>query len=260
MLSDMTAPATSLSPGKSPGWTDSIQPSSRQDRRKVADFSFREHAPHFDAHIGASIPSYDRLLKQCVMLSHRFVQNGTRVVDIGCSTGALISSVRDAVRDCRRDVEHVGIDVETGFKVHWRRHRAKDLRFFDRDARDYRFENVSLATSLFTIQFLPERHKVPTLQRIFDGLVDGGALIIAEKVLASTSRLQDCLTFPYYDYKLDQFSEKQILDKERQLRGKMTSWTRSELEANLTRVGFFEMEHIWCSFPFVAILAIKHPY
>ena len=41
-------------------------------------------------------------------------------------------------------------------------------------------------------------------------------MIIAEKVFASTARLQDALTFPYYDFKLvNGFTAQDILDKER---------------------------------------------
>jgi tRNA (cmo5U34)-methyltransferase len=82
--------------------------------------------------------------------------------------------------------------------------------------------------------------------------------MIAEKVLASSARLQDALTFPYYDYKLERgFSAAEILDKERNLRGQMTLWTASELGQALRCAGFREIEPMWACFPFVGLLAIK---
>ncbi len=99
---------------------------------------------------------------------------------------------------------------------------------------------------------------MPLLQRIYDGLVEGGALIIAEKTLADTARLQDALAFPYYDIKLEQgFSEKELLDKERSLRGLMNLWTEAELKQALRQVGFREIEPIWRNFAFIGILALK---
>jgi tRNA (cmo5U34)-methyltransferase len=100
--------------------------------------------------------------------------------------------------------------------------------------------------------------KLPLLSRIYAGLVEGGALIIAEKTLAETARLQDALTFPYYDYKLERgFTSEHILDKERSLRGQMTLWTEAELKAALSHVGFCEVEPIWRNLMFVGLLALK---
>jgi hypothetical protein len=60
--------------------------------------------------------------------------------------------------------------------------------------------------------------------------VPGGALMIAEKILATTARFQDALTFPDYDFKQEQgFSAAEILEKERQLRGQMTLGTAKEI-------------------------------
>ena len=80
-------------------------------------------------------------------------------------------------------------------------------------------------------------------------MVEGGALIIAEKTLAVSARQQDALMGPYYDYKLEQgFSEKELLDKARSLRGQMTLWTEAELKRSLRQVGFQEIQPIWRNF------------
>jgi tRNA (cmo5U34)-methyltransferase len=224
------------------------------------DFSFAEHAPAFQSHIGSSIPAYkDGLLPACVSLSRRFAQPGTQVLDIGCSTGHLLASIRRENQVARPDIQYVGIDIEPSFSVHWNRLRAKNLHFEVADARIYQgVVDLSLAFSLFTIQFLRPVDKLPLLKRIYDGLVEGGALFIAEKTLAETARLQDAMTFPYYDYKLKQgFSPAEILDKERSLRGKMTLWTEAELKAALGQVGFREIASIWQNYMFVGFLALK---
>jgi tRNA (cmo5U34)-methyltransferase len=224
------------------------------------DFSFAELAPAFRSHIQLSIPAYkDGLLSTCASLSRRFVQPGTRVIDIGCSTGHLLASIRRANQAARPDIQYVGIDIEPGFSVHWNRLRARNLHFEVADARSYQgFSDLSLALSVFTLQFMRPVDKLPLLKRIYDGLVEGGALVIAEKTLAETARLQDALTFPYYDYKLKKgFSPAHILDKERSLRGKMTLWTEAELKTALSQVGFREIEPIWRSFMFVSFLALK---
>jgi tRNA (cmo5U34)-methyltransferase len=224
------------------------------------DFSFGEHAPTFDTHIRASIPGYkDVLLPMCVGLSSRFVQPNTRVIDVGCSTGHFLASIRRANSACRAGVEYIGIDCEPCFGQHWNRRRTRNMSFLACDARTYEgFDNVSLAISHFTIQFIRPVDKLPLLNRIHTGLVEGGALIIAEKTLAETPRFQEAATFDYYDYKRKKgFTPEQILDKERSLRGQMTLWTEGELKAALVQAGFREINPIWRNLMFVAMVARK---
>lgn len=224
----------------------------------VQDFDFGEHVVGFDDHIAKSIPNLCQFERDCEVLSKRFIQPRSRVVDIGCSTGRLLAGLRDYNEGLGRDVQYLGIDREPQFKQHWDIRAREDLRFEVADVQQFDgFEGGSLVLSMFTVQFLPERDKLGVLKRIRDGLLPGGALIIAEKILAKTGRIQDALAYPYYDKKLKYFSEKEILDKERRLRGQMTPWYEDELKRNLRRAGFKEVELMWANFPFAAMLALK---
>ena len=227
----------------------------RQENNK--EFSFRQHAMRFDNHIISSIPGYPDLLSTSVALSRRFIQHGTMVVDIGCTTGRALAAIRKA-NEARPSVRYVGLDLEPEFECHWRKLRTSNLTFEVCDVRSFaEFTDLSFACSLFTVQFLAPRDKVPLLKQVHAGLIEGGAMVIAEKTLASTARLQDALTFPYYDRKLTRFSAAEILDKERSLRGQMALWSEAELKDALLDIGFQEIEPIWANFPFVALLALK---
>jgi tRNA (cmo5U34)-methyltransferase len=223
------------------------------------DFSFARHAETFDGHISSSIPGYVDLMDLCVRLSGSFIQEGSTVIDIGCATGKLLVAIHEYNADRRKDVSYVGVDVEKQFQQHWRRYQRDSLRFEVRDARGLMTEKaISLAISIFTIQFMKPADKMPLLKRLYGSMADGGALLIAEKSLASSAWLQDALTFPYYDAKLrNGFRSKQILDKERSLRGQMTLWERTKLEENLQSAGFAEIQCVWGHFPFFCYLAVK---
>jgi tRNA (cmo5U34)-methyltransferase len=221
----------------------------------TSSFSFAKRSKNFGRHIEQSIPGYGSLIETSIRLSRRFVQDKTSVIDIGCSTGSLICQIETECYGSRSDVRYVGLDIEPHFRQHWTK---SEIDFRVADARTFDFNNTSLACSMFTLQFIRPPEKRDLLCRIHGGLVEGGALLIAEKILASTARLQDAMTFPYYDFKIEQgFRSKEILDKERSLRGQMTLWSRKELETELELAGFREIEAIWERFPFVALVALK---
>jgi tRNA (cmo5U34)-methyltransferase len=225
----------------------------------VHEFSFAAHAHGFDQHIRTSIRGYEDLRTDVVEYSCHFVKNGTRVIDVGCTTGTLLRSVRDAHQAARPSVDYLGIDVVPSFGEHWRDQGADNVRFMVRDARSHDFENSSLVIALFTLQFVPERDRVPLLRRIHDGLVEGGALIIAEKLLARSARFQDILTFTYYDFKLRSYEDKAILDKERELRGMMVCWEEARLMDALADAGFppGNVQPIWRNHLFAGWLVGK---
>jgi tRNA (cmo5U34)-methyltransferase len=223
------------------------------------NFSFGRVASTFRPHIEASIPGYKtRLIPDCVHQSVRFVQPGTNVYDVGCTDGRLLARVRRVNNKARPDVRYIGIDIEPEFSAYWDKHSGDNLRFELRNALNYEFENASAIFSLFTVQFIRPADKAALLKRFYDGLVDGGALFIAEKTLAETPRLQETLNTHYLDYKRGAgFSAEQILDKDRALHGQMTTWTEAELRDALRRAGFRELTPFWRGLFFVGYLALK---
>ena len=56
-------------------------------------FTFATREEGFDNHIDTSIRGYNDLWQDVVDISQYFVENGTSVVDIGCSTGKMLKSM-----------------------------------------------------------------------------------------------------------------------------------------------------------------------
>jgi SAM-dependent methyltransferase len=107
-------------------------------------FSFGKMAPSFRRHIEASIPGYKTgLIPDCVRQSERFVQPGTNVYDVGCTTGHLLARVRRVNNKARPGVRYVGIDIEPDFCSYWDKHGRRNLSFELHDARAYKFERAS---------------------------------------------------------------------------------------------------------------------
>ena len=189
----------------------------------MTDFTFAHREEGFDDHIEHSIRGYSHLLGDVVNLSRYFVEDGTNVVDIGCSTGKLTNLIMDTNTHAP-NANYVGVEIATGFTKDLEK-REKDIKSKypdcslefkkEYDIRDYEFDNCSLVTSLFTLQFMPLRDRRRLLQDISMGMCSGGALLLSEKTISDTSRIQDMMTFNYYDYKQKHYSTDDILEKEK---------------------------------------------
>ena len=179
-------------------------------------FSFTARARKFDQHINQSIRGYSFLRKVVVAMSRYFVEDGTNTIDIGCSQGTLRRNIREKNIQAP-NAGYYGIDINEAFKQHWR--DEYNLFFENHDINLWSgFENVSLVTSLFTFQFMPERRRLDLLRKIYDSLVEGGALMFSEKVFSKNQKIQNIMGFLYYNYRKESFTKKQILDKEEKLR------------------------------------------
>ena len=126
-----------------------------------------------------------------------------------------------------------------------------------RDVRDYIFEDCSLVSSIFTLQFLSRKDRQDVVNEIYRGLNEGGAFIFAEKIDCENGRIQDMMTFNYYDFKSKNFGYKDIMNKERQLRHMLKPYTYNKLEEMLDRAGFTQIQRFWQNHLFVGVIAIK---
>ena len=111
-------------------------------------------------------------------------------------------------------------------------------RFMNQDIRDFTFEDCTLITSLFTLQFMPPSCRKDVLKRIYNGLDQNGAFIFAEKTVSRDARIQEIMTFQFYDHKRKHFNGNDILEKEVELRHMLKPNTWRELHNLLMTAGF----------------------
>ena len=223
-------------------------------------FSFANYAEEFDRHIEQSIRGYGNLIADCVELSQYFIENNTLACDIGCSTGRTLAAIRARNQDRAPAATYIGLDIEPSFQRHWDQLAAANIRFLLRDVVTFEdFRDLSLATAIFTLQFLPHRRRLEVSRKIYEGLVPGGALVVAEKFYAKTPKIQDMLTSLYLNYKRQYFSDEEILDKEKSLRNIMKPGREDDLIQLLTGAGFKaeNIECFWRSHLFAAFVCIK---
>jgi tRNA (cmo5U34)-methyltransferase len=236
-----------------------------RDREAYKDFTFGHRKEGFDNHIEASIRHYTTLHQDVVNLSKYFVENDTRVVDIGCSTGKTVECMIHTNKETAPNAQYCGVEYAPVFQEEMT-DRAKRLNkeghhvsFLNKDIIHHGFDNCSLVTSIFTLQFMQPIWRERVLQNIYDGLNKGSAFIFAEKTLASDSRIQDMMTSTYLEYKSQHFSYEDIMEKEKTLRTMLKPMTWNDIVELLEKVGFdrnkiqpFFQQHL-----FVGAVAIK---
>ena len=233
----------------------------------------------FDNHINKSIPNYRDLISDVESLSQYFIEPGTNIVDIGCSTGVFIERLAqkfvsenvaevDASKDHLR-TRFIGIEKEKNLAGDFKEMMtssntwASSLNLHVCDVLDYLnnpsdvFQNMSLCTSIFTLQFLPRIGRRSVIEMIFKTLNTGGAFIFSEKIYATSSKIQDMMTFIYYDFKRKHFNSKEILEKETSLRKIMRPVTENKILSELQDVGFKQYDVFFRRYNFIGIIAIK---
>ena len=188
----------------------------------MTDFTFAHRQEGFDEHIDWSIRGYRNLLDDVINLSRYFVEADTKVVDIGCSTGKLTARIMEYNNDVCPNANYVGVEVAEGFfgnienrkKELVKKYPNTNVDFILDDIRNYEFENCSLVTSLFTLQFMPYACREEVIDNIYDGLNEGGAFIFSEKIDTSHSRIENMLRTVYYEFKNKSFDYQDIMEKE----------------------------------------------
>ena len=230
----------------------------------MADFTFAHRQEGFDEHIDWSIRGYSNLLGDIIGFSRYFVEGNTNVVDLGCSTGKTTERMLLHNKDHCKDATYVGVEIAEGFfdnlderlKTLTKKEPWAQVEFHKGDVRDYEFDNCSLVTSIFTLQFMPKKDRETVIERIYDGLNVGGAFIFAEKIYTENAFIQDMLTFNYYDFKCQKF-DYDIMSKEQTLRHMLKPNTWKEIEDMLMGAGFKSVQVFWQNFLFLGAIAIK---
>jgi tRNA (cmo5U34)-methyltransferase len=216
-------------------------------------FSF-DTVDNFDKHIAKQILEYNELDSLIKDISINFLADDTNVYDLGCSTGRLIRELAELYKD--KKVIYYGLENNQNFS---KEHISNEnVRYLKQDLREnYNFNNASIILSIFTLQFIGENNRLNLLKNIYNGLNRGGAFILSEKIYSSTSRIHKILEMRNWDIKKKSYTDKEVLQDEKDLRDIMKPLTLEDNINDLYAVGFREVELIWRFNNFIGILCIK---
>lgn len=212
-----------------------------------------------------SIPGYRASIEAIGSLAARYVKPGTKCYDLGCSLGAATIAMRQGIgaTGCRI----VAVDTAPAMTKRCREIVAEDDRQFapetpveilQADIRDIEFENASMIVLNYTLQFLALNDRDALLQAIFDGLNDGGLLVLSEKVVDDNPAMEELLVELHHEHKRrNNYSALEVSRKRAALENVLVPETVAAHFDRLANAGF-ENTAVWLRyFNFVSIVAIR---
>jgi tRNA (cmo5U34)-methyltransferase len=223
-----------------------------------AGWSFAgEVANHFDAHVSKSVPFYEEGHQLVAKLSDFFLSEGSICYELGCSTGTLSHKI--ATWNDHKSIEMIGVDIEKDMiRVATEKYRNTGIHFYAADVADMDLKKCDMIVCYYTLQFVKPKMRQVILDKCYEALNWGGALVVFEKVRACDARFQDIMSGLYMDYKLDQgYSTTEIIAKSRSLKGVLEPFSTQGNIDLMKRAGFTDIISVMKYICFEGFLAIK---
>ena len=223
-------------------------------------FAFNEEVVRvFDDMVSRSVPLYREVVACAAHWARAYYQPGTRLVDVGCSTGTFLELVG---RFLTEPATLVGIDNSPSMlqraeeKLAPLRSRHHIELICDRAER-CAFENSSVVVMNYTLQFLPLPQRQAALQAIYQGLVPGGLLFLSEKVKSACPQFQETITLHYEAFKArNGYASREIERKKEALENVLVPLTEAQ-QVEMLRDRGFAVESLIKLHNFVTWVALK---
>lgn len=212
-----------------------------------------------------SIPGYDATIEAIGSLAARYVLQDTNCYDLGCSLGAATIAMRQGIDTpgCRI----VAVDTAPAMTKRCREILAEDDQQFApatpvevlrADIRDIEFKNASMIVLNYTLQFLPMIDRDALMRSIYDGLNDGGLLVLSEKVVDEIPEMEELLVDLHREHKRrNDYSALEVSRKRAALDNVLIPETVAAHRSRLAEAGFSHTA-VWLRyFNFVSIIAIR---
>jgi tRNA (cmo5U34)-methyltransferase len=228
----------------------------------VDDFQFTEKvAEVFDDMLGRSVPFYGETIAMAAQLLAKFLKPGSRVYDLGCSTGNTLIELSRRLADLH--LHFIGIDNSTAM-IHKAILKAEmysklDCLNFDvGDIFSVPLIDPAAVVMNYTLQFIRPMHRQDFIKKIYTALPAGGVLIISEKSVHHDPLFNRTYIQLYLDFKRQQgYSEIEISQKREALENVLIPFSDEENIAIMRQAGFPHVDKFFQWFNFSSFVAVK---
>ena len=199
-------------------------------------------ADRFDQEANTNIPDYQRVIQLCLDIAKE--KDLKSIIDVGAALGYTIDKF---IKEGYTDVE--GVDNSEAM-INSDLNLAKGRIIFSSTFPKHRKYDMVLAN--WTLHFVDERIKY--IQDIYNGLNDGGVLILTDKTI-QTKEIQNL----YYKFKLDNGVPLEYIDQKRKmLQGYMNIHSFQWYIDILNAIGFENIQIINAKLGFVTFYCEKN--
>ncbi|MDB3983093.1 methyltransferase domain-containing protein [Candidatus Pelagibacter sp.] len=230
-------------------------------KAKNASWSFDGSTyKNFDKHINKSVPLYQETHDLYLDISDFFLQDNSKIIDIGSSTGTFLINFHKKHNKTRKGLKFEGYDTIKKMITYSNQKKPKknNIKFTNKDINKVDFKNSCIISSFYTIQFISPKKRQALLNKIYKNLNWGGAFFMVEKVRGSDARFQDIISQVYLEYKLSKgYKADEILNKSRSLKGVLEPFSTNANLQMLKRSGFKDIFTVFKYCCFEGWLAIK---
>jgi len=238
------------------------------ENKKVrgSDFEFNEEVANvFDDMLTRSVPFYSEQQNLLKTIAKEFYIPGTKIIDLGCSIGTTLIYLAKAIENA---TQLVGFDNSPPMLEKARANMnladvSQQIELFHADLNEdlsgLDFSNASIVTLCWTLQFIRPLRRDALIKKIHDSMLEGGALIIAEKVLTNDSHMNRFFIDFYYDFKRrNGYTDSEINHKREALENVLIPYRLDENFELFRRNGFQIVETFFQWFNFAGILCVKN--
>jgi tRNA (cmo5U34)-methyltransferase len=230
---------------------------------RASDFQFdADVAEVFDDMLERSVPFYLELQHMIVELAKTFWVDGSHLYDLGCSTGTTLINLCESIKP--KQGSFIGYDnskpmlAKAQGKVRTQG-LEKKIHF------DYRQLNekvnifdASVVTMCWTLQFIRPPDRLRLIKQVQNGLREGGAFIVIDKVLNKYSDTNRLFIDLYYDFKKrNGYSNEEIIRKREALENVLVPYRIEENINMFHEAGFAVVETFFQWYNFGGFLCIK---
>jgi tRNA (cmo5U34)-methyltransferase len=208
-----------------------------------------------------SIPGYAATIEAIATLAARYVTPGTQCYDLGCSLGAATLAMQRGIvaGGCRIvAVDNAPAMVERCRKLVAADGGKAEVSVVEDQVQSVAIERASMVVMNYTLQFLPASSRDFMIQRIYDGMLDGGIFVLSEKVVHKDPAIEDLLVQMHHEFKRrNAYSELEISRKRSALENVLVPESLATHRARLANAGFRHVE-VWLKhFNFASLVAIR---
>ncbi len=229
-------------------------------KNDLVDFTFDAQVVDvFDDMVRRSVPGYQSMIEMVGLVVKTHGQDNTNYYDLGASTGA--TSVAMGINNPHNNNQIIAIDNAPDMVKQCQKNLSNKIKNFETlcaDINKVEFNNASVVVLNLTLQFIEPEQRQALINKIYQGLNQGGALIVSEKIHFNDAKKQAQITGLHLNFKrANGYSELEIAAKRQSIDNVLiTDDEKTHLE-RFKKSGF---QHSICHFQclnFASFLAVK---